>query len=123
MSFNICTIIKKTRIAHRCCNGHVVPIGQNCYKYSGVEDGRWYNYYQCEFCYKISDILQYLFSLELDDCETVYTILDHYFDIYVYPPKNNIDLVSKKVSYFTYKDESWDTTSFEDFYKIIKENK
>jgi hypothetical protein len=122
MSFSVCTLIKKIRIAHRCCNGHVVPIGQNCYKYSGVEDGRWYNFYQCEFCTKVSEILQHLFSLELDDCETIYTLLDHYFDIYI-SPKKCIDLTNKAVSYFTYKDESWNTTSFEDFYKIIKEQK
>jgi len=122
MSFNICTPIKKSRAIHKCCNGHYIPAGESCHKYSGVEDGNWYNYYECEFCHTLTEILQHLFSLELDDCETIYTILDHYFDIYIYSPKN-IDLNSQNVSYFDYNKEKWITTSFESFYKIIKEQK
>ena len=122
MSFSVCSPIDKTRIEHKCCNGHVVPAGQNCYKYSGIEDGRWYNYYECEFCNTVSDILQHLFSLELDDCETIYTLLDHYFDIYI-SPKKCIDLTNKTISYFTYNKEKWLTNTFSEFYKTIKENK
>ena len=111
------TIIKKTKVSHDCYSNHVIPAGQKCYKYSCL-DISWYSLYHCEFCKTVLEILHKINNREFVNTETIYTVLEHYFDIYINP--KNIDLVSKTVSYFTYNEEESFTISFDEFYKIIK---
>jgi hypothetical protein len=122
MSFNICTTIKKTRVAHKCCNGHHIPANQTCYKYAGVEDGTWYNFYMCVFCKTVSMLLN---TYEINNEESnIYSDLEHYFNIYINPKK--IDLSKKIVSFFVQNDIGISgeciTMSFEEFYSFLNRN-
>jgi hypothetical protein len=106
-------IIKKSRVKHECYNNHDIPAGQTCYIHSGVENGKWYNYYKCEFCNTASEILINNYNHITNEFDN--PIINN---IYVYP--KNINLFHKTVSYedkeaFQY----YPNISFDDFYKIL----
>jgi len=128
MSYSVCSSIKKTRVSHKCCYGHVIPAGQNCYKYNGVEDGSWYCFFECGFCKTLSNILNVYeinnkkSNIYFNNEESnLYSDLEYFFNLNIKP--ENIDLSKKIVSFFIQNDIGISveciTMSFEEFYSFF----
>lgn len=120
-------LIKKTRVKHECCNDHEIPIGQNCYIHSGVENGKWYNYYKCEFCNTVSEILLNNYPIIKDNLNIFTDNIDYLikrnlkYCCNITIKTTNIDLINKTVS-FSYEvlNQYYPNISFDEFYKKIK---
>ena len=105
--------IKKSRVKHECYNNHDIPIGQNCYLHSGVDNGKWYNYYKCEFCNTTSVIL-------INNYNNITNRFDNPKIKDIYVNSKNIDLINKTVSYENEAlNQYYPNIAFDEFYKIL----
>jgi hypothetical protein len=116
-------------VKHDCCNDHDIPAGQNCYIQSGVYNGEWYNYYKCEFCNTVSEILINNYNNIKDNLNILNGNIDYLikrnlkYCCNITIKTTNIDLINNIVSCFTYNEEEVFNISFDEFYKIITEEK